>query len=77
MLVLGPQEELRAQISCGNMSGPLFLFLMTIIISLPPLPPSNSLNIYPFQANQRVKEIFSDKFRIFRLYPGNMREGEF
>ena len=62
MLVLGPQEELGAQISCVRMSRPIFSFLMKISISLPPIPPSKWLNIYPFLANQRVKRIFSDWF---------------
>ena len=62
MLVLGPQEELGAQISCVRMSRPIFSFLMKIFISLPPIPPSKWLNIYPFLANQRVKRIFSDWF---------------
>ena len=60
MLVLGPQDELRAQISRVYMSRPIFSFLMTISFSLPPIPPSKSLNIYPFLANQRVREQISD-----------------
>ena len=60
MLVLGPQEELGAQISCVCMSRPIFSFLMKKLISLPPIPPSKSLNIYPFLANQRVREQISD-----------------
>ena len=60
MLVLGPQEELGAQISCVCMSRPIFSFLMKIFISLPPIPPSKSLNIYPFLANQRVREQILD-----------------
>ena len=122
MLVLGPQEELGAQISCVRMSRPIFSFLMKIFISLPPIPPSvaeyisisgeptcqtyifwlilqntrsrtsgsaqsmdftwkgfwnimrtssislpplpqsNSVKIYPYQANQRVSETLSDQY---------------
>ena len=77
MIVLGHQEELRTQISSGNKSRPVFSFLITITITLRPLPPSNSLNIYPFQANQRVNDIFSDTFQDISSLHWEYGEGEF
>ena len=74
MTVLGPQEELGAQISCVCMSRTVFSFLMTISIRLPPIPPSTQLNIYQFLANQRVNDINSG---LFLFYTGNKARGEF
>ena len=77
MLVLGPQEELGAQVSCECMSRPVFSFLMTIIISLSPITPSKSLNIYPFLANQRVNDIFSHNSWYIPSLHWEYGDGEF
>ena len=76
MAVLGSQNEFRAQISSGNVSRPVFSFLLTRNITLrpQPTPQIRSIYTYSWRTNVSITD-FQIKFQIFLLYSGNMGRG--